>query len=718
TQLAAENESARSPTPTLGFETVESRHIELDEKFKGEIRDILESSEFEILDPVPFIRGDADSSPADATEEKKNREVAQVQGWAYWEKLPQLQRLEDLEKISGGRVYHELIQLPGVDGIPNTFDDRLLLAGGGMASPTQGGEPASPSAELFLPPGASGINFARPSNQPEGSLKTKEEARHKRLRDSQAQLGRRQQQLWRRLARDERPLRDYTYFRSLDPHLTTEQFRARRLRVAPPSVGDDGLGREGFRQRYGVNPFVATRTDAESTFGLDVDTASYALARGQLRANRLPPKESVRVEEFVNSFPEEVVVSPDEVFAVSSEGGPAPFGAGLELLKISVKSRTLRPGERRDAVLTFCVDTSGSMARGVRSGAPSSLDLARDTLKLLVGQLQPADRVTLVAFGANAFVLLPQTPVRERERILSAVDSLAATGGTNVEAGLDLAYRLADETLQRRGENRVILLSDGVANVGARGPEEILRKVKVFSARGIHLSAVGFGEGGDGDAMLQKLADSGGGNYHHVDSLKEAGKVFADNLPRTLQVLAEDAKIQVHFDKDVVQHYRLLGYEKRDIADKDFRNDRIDAGEVGPGSTVTVLYEVLRHPAAAGSLGKVTLRYRDTGTRRVEERQFDIPPGVLARRLEETTDRFRFVAAVAELAELLRESYYARDGSLTEVLRLLGSLSPAYRERPDVREVVELTARARMLSVTRLAREAARRSAETPAGSR
>ena len=500
---------------------------------------------------------------------------------------------------------------------------------------------------------------------------------------------------------DEPALYAYHYYQTLDPNLSREQFRARPMVVPPPVVGDEGLGREGFRERYGVNPFVATRVDPYSTFGLDVDTASYAIARSHLRAGRLPPKETVRVEEFVNSFREEVFVDPDNVFGVFCEGGPSPFGNDIDLLKITVKSRQLRPKERKDAVLTFAVDTSGSMAVSRRLG------LVRAALQTLVNSLAPGDRVAIVAFGANAYVVLPHTSVREKERILAAIDSLAPTGGTNVEAGLDLTYRLADEALEPRAVNRVVLCTDGIANVGARGPEGILRKVKVFANRGIYLSAVGFGRG-DGrykDAMLQKLADEANGNYAFVDSVAGAATIFQQDLQSTLQVLAKDAKIQVHFDPQVVSHYRLIGYEKRDVADKDFRNDKIDAGEVGPGTTVTVLYEVVRRPTAAASLGRIYLRYLDTGTRRVDDVNFDVPPGVLASRLDETSDRFRFVAGVAELAELLRASYYARDGSFGAVLQLLQTVSTEYRARPDWREVAELTQRAQLLTVTQLSRE-------------
>jgi Ca-activated chloride channel family protein len=310
--------------------------------------------------------------------------------------------------------------------------------------------------------------------------------------------------------------------------------------------------------------------------------------------------------------------------------------------------------------------------------------------------------VGIVAYSTHPYLVLPHTAARHRARIDGAIDSLVPGGATNVQAGLDLTYRVADEVFDPKALNRVILCSDGVANVGARGPEEILKKVEVFARRGIYLSSVGFGMGKYDDAMLETLANKGNGNYAYVDTIEEAGRIFRENLPGTLQVLAIDAKIQVEFEPEAVSHYRLLGYENRDIRDEDFRNDAVDAGEVGPGSTVTVLYEIRRRANPRGDLGRIFLRYRDAGTGRVEEVNYPLSPGVLATDLDDTSDRFRFTAAVAETAELLRESYWARNGSYEEVRRLLAGLSPAFRARPAYRELLELVARAQALTVQEL----------------
>ncbi|KAB2901250.1 MAG: FAD-dependent oxidoreductase, partial [Burkholderiaceae bacterium] len=489
--------------------------------------------------------------------------------------------------------------------------------------------------------------------------------------------------------------RAWGYYRALDPSLTPEAFAARKLSVPAPEIGDDGLDAEEFRRRHGVNPFVDTRRDHLSTFAMDVDTASWTIARNALRSGKLPDPAAVRTEEFVNAIRDaaagDLAEDPDSAFSFFGEGGPSPFGRGLELLKLTVKARELRPGERKNAVLTLVVDTSGSMAASVSragtAGAASPdatrLELVRDSLRTLVDALGPDDRVGIVAYSTHSYLVLPHAPARDRGRILGAISSLEPSGATNVESGLDLGYRVADEVFDPKALNRIVLCSDGVANLGAKGPEEILRKVEVFSRRGVYLSSVGFGMGKYDDRMLETLANRGNGNYAYVDTVAEAERIFRENLPSTLQVLAQDAKIQVDFNPEVVSHYRLLGYENRDIRDEDFRNDKVDAGEVGPGTTVTVLYELRRHANPRGDLGRIYLRYKDVGTGRVEEASYPLSLGLLATRVEDTTDRFRLAACVAEMAELLRKSRWARDGSFGAVLALLRTLSPELAARPE-----------------------------------
>ncbi|MBI4615387.1 MAG: von Willebrand factor type A domain-containing protein [Planctomycetes bacterium] len=478
-------------------------------------------------------------------------------------------------------------------------------------------------------------------------------------------------------------LRAYLYYKSLDRVLEWENFKASDLAVPPPVPGDEGLGRDEFLRRYGVEPFVDSSLDRESTFGMDVDTASFTRARALLRAGELPDPRQVRVEEFVNYFRNDYEANPDQVFSVFSEAGASPFGGeGVDLVSISVKARELGPGERRKAILTLAIDTSGSMYLEDR------LELVKRSLATLVRSLDGDDRVGIVAYSSHAYLVLPHTPAREASRIAGALESLSPHGESNVEAGLEMAYHLADEVFEPRGLNRVILASDGVATAGARGPEEILAKVKVYADRGIYLSTVGFGRTKYDDRLMESLADNGNGRYDYVGSAAEAQRFFSGSLPGNLEVLAKDAKIQVVWNPEVVSHYRLLGYENRDIEDERFRDDTVDAGEVGPGTTVTALYEVRRVPRAHGELARVHVRFLSTVTSRVEELEFGLPAG-----LSEgpgPSEHFLLLACVAETAELLRGSYWARDGSFEAVLGTLQSMSEVFRNGPAWRELAEV----------------------------
>ncbi len=492
----------------------------------------------------------------------------------------------------------------------------------------------------------------------------------------------------------EKLLNAYSTYKEKDPSLTFETFQAKPRWVPPPELGDEGLGREAFRKKYNTNPFVDTRIDKLSTFAMDVDTASFTRVKSLLDAGSLPKEDIVRVEEFVNAIPQDYPEDTSEVFTVSCDGMPSPFGPeGVDLLRVGIKSRNLKENERRNAVLTLAIDASGSMAE------QEHLDLIKGAMEVLIKKLAPTDQVALVAYSDQANLILPHTPARQTERILGAMQSLQPRGGTNVEAGLDLAYRVAHDALSKKSLHRVILVSDGVANVGARDPEKILKKIRVFAKRGIYLTAIGVGSKKYDDRMLERLANEGNGNYAYVSSVKEAAQIFESNLPSTLEVLAEDAKIQVEFPPEAVSAYRLLGYENRDIKDKDFRNDKIDAAEVGPGSTVTALYEVVRQPAWSGPVGKVFIRYRDTSTRNIVERDFPIPPGMITSQIEHADDSIEFLACVAELAELLRNSYYSRDGSLGDLILRLGQLNAKIKATPRWAETMRMAQQAFQLKV-------------------
>ena len=435
-----------------------------------------------------------------------------------------------------------------------------------------------------------------------------------------------------------------------------------------------------FFKNYGTNPFIDTEDDHFSTFGMDVDTASYSVTRRYLRDGLLPPPEAVRVEEFVNAFDYNYEPPLHGAFSVHIEGAPSRFGEGkrLQLLRIGIQGRVIPTESRKDAILTFVIDVSGSMAMENRLG------LVKRALTLLVEQLRPGDEVGIVIYGSRAKVLLPHTGVEGREEILEAINSLAPEGSTNAEEGLRVGYDLALKNARFGSINRVILCSDGVANVGETGPDAILRLVHAHVEEGITLTTVGFGMGNFNDILMEQLANKGNGSYAYVDTLYEAKRIFVENLTGTLQVIARDAKVQIDFNPQVVSRFRLLGYENRRLDHEDFRDDDADGGEIGSGHSVTALYEIKLHEGAVGQLATVFIRYADPDTRQVTEISEDIFAAELAGAFEEASPEFQLAAAIAEFAEILRDSFWAQEGSLETVHQVIEGILPQIgNERSD-----------------------------------
>ena len=427
-----------------------------------------------------------------------------------------------------------------------------------------------------------------------------------------------------------------------------------------------------FFKGAGTNPFIDTEDDAFSTFGMDVDTASYSVMRRYLRDGYLPPPEAVRVEEFVNALDYNYTPPANEAFAVHLEGAPSKFGEGkrLQLLRIGIQGRVIPDTDRKDAILTFVIDVSGSMARENR------LVLVKKALTLLLEQLRPNDKVGIVVYGSNARVVLPHTGIVNREHILTAIRALAPEGATNAEAGLRMGYKLALQNSKPDCINRVILCSDGVANVGQTGSDAILKEIRTYVKEGVTLTTVGFGMGNYNDILMEQLANKGNGSYAYVDTLNEAKRVFVENLTGTLQVIAKDAKIQVEFNPETVSRFRLLGYENRRLAHEDFRNDTVDAGEVGAGHSVTALYEIKLHENADGKLAKVSIRHETPDTGNVTEVNRSISTDALKGSFEEAAPAFQLAASVAEFAEILRGSFWAQEGSLESVREVLEGILP------------------------------------------
>ncbi len=437
-------------------------------------------------------------------------------------------------------------------------------------------------------------------------------------------------------------------------------------------------------QDPGVNPFVPTERDQESTFALDVDTASYAIAQRYVDDGNLPDPSSVRVEEFVNAFDQGYRPPEDGTFAVWSDGAPSPFLDRDEvLLRIGIKAREVSNRAREDAALTFVIDTSGSM------GIEDRLELVKRALRLLVDRLGPHDTVAIVSYGSDARVVLDPTPVRRVGDILGAIDDLRSGGSTNAEAGLALGYRLAADNLLEGGINRVVLASDGVANVGDTDPAGILRRIRWDASAGIQLVSIGVGMGNYNDVLMEQLADQGDGFYAYLNTIDDARRLFGEELTSTLQTVALDARVQVDFNPDVVEAYRLIGYENRALPDDSFRDDGVDAGAIGAGHASTALYALRLTNEGDGSarIGTVSVRWSEPDTGRSEEIAQDVRMEDIARSFRDAAPTFQLDALVAAAAEVLRQSRWADGYDMRDVAAAADDLG---RDLPATDQVHEL----------------------------
>ncbi len=451
-----------------------------------------------------------------------------------------------------------------------------------------------------------------------------------------------------------------------------------------------------FFDHYGVNPTLDTAEEPTSTFSVDVDTASYNVARAYLEQRVRPPEAAIRVEEFVNTFDYGYPPPEDEVFGLQAEAFPSPNRHGYHVLHLGLKGFEVEPEERAPAHLVFVIDVSGSMDMDNRLG------LVKRSLRLLVDQLGAGDTIGLVVYGKRGRVILQPTRVKHRQRILATIDALRPGGSTNAQEGILLGYRMAARHLDTRrarpGDiHRIVLCSDGVANNGiATSADGIFDTVREQAARGITISTVGFGMANYNDILMERLAQIGDGNYHYVDHLGAARKIFVEDLTATLQVIARDVKIQVEFDPAAVSRYRLLGYENRRLEHEDFADDLKDAGEVGAGHTVTALYEVKLTPGEA-DLGTLRVRYKapEGGASTLIEKA--LPRAVVRASLTEVSPPARLSLVAAAFAEKLRGSYWVRNLGYGEILALHDGLDPRLAEREPIRELRSLIVQAKHL---------------------
>ncbi|NIJ64660.1 Ca-activated chloride channel family protein [Sphingomonas leidyi] len=449
---------------------------------------------------------------------------------------------------------------------------------------------------------------------------------------------------------------------------------------APPYYRDTGRDKFTATQQ---NAFKIVREEPVSTFSLDVDTASYSFVRASLNQNVLPQPAAVRTEEMVNYFPYDYAPArtADQPFSTNVAVFPSPWSPGRKLVRIGVKGYEIQRASRPRANLVFLIDTSGSM------NAPNKLPLVKQSLAMLLDQLDGKDSVAIVTYAGSAGTALEPTPASSKDKILAVIDRLGAGGSTAGAEGIRQAYALAEQNFDPKGVNRVILATDGDFNVGITNDNELKGYVERERGKGVFLSVLGFGMGNYNDALMQTLAQNGNGAAAYIDTIGEARKTLVDEATSTLFPIAKDVKIQVEFNPRAVSEYRLIGYETRMLNRDDFDNDKVDAGDVGSGQTVTAIYEVtpvggpraigdLRYaeqaPVAAGArsdeLGFVKIRYKlpKSDTSRLLTTPID--RGTTFARFEDAPRDARFAAAVAGFAELLRGGRYNGQLGFDEVL--------------------------------------------------
>ncbi|ANS65367.1 lipoprotein [Streptomyces lincolnensis] len=469
-----------------------------------------------------------------------------------------------------------------------------------------------------------------------------------------------------------------------------DRYRTRRLRTALVAVtvaggllltgcgasddggGDNGRGDNSSADRAeGATGFPAPDRDRDpdtrdeerdpapdhlSTFALDVDTASYGYARRTLAEGRRPDPSTIRPEEFVNSFRQDYDRPDGNGFSVTVDGARTG-DEDWSLVRVGLATRAAPEGagRRPPAALTFVIDISGSMSE------PGRLDLAQESLGVMTDRLRDDDSVALVTFSDEAETVLPMTRLDgNRDEIHEAIDSLEPTFSTNLGAGVETGYATAVEGRREGATNRVVLVSDALANDGETDPDEILDRVA--GARREHgITLFGVGVGSDyGDALMERLADKGDGHTVYVSGSEDAREVFCEQLPRNIDLTARDAKAQVAFDPENVTDFRLIGYDNRRVADDDFRDDRVDGGETGPGHTVTALYAVRTKPNANGHLATATVRWQDPETRDPHEESGQLK--TLDDSVWDASPRFQVAAVAAYFADALGDGEHRVPG--------------------------------------------------------
>lgn len=442
--------------------------------------------------------------------------------------------------------------------------------------------------------------------------------------------------------------------------------------------------------------FKKTTKDPVTTFSADVDRASYSNVRRMLNYGQKPHKDAVRIEELINYF--------DYDYASPAEGGKTPLKATTTLsscpwnpdnylLRIGLQAKKIDFTKAPPSNIVFLIDTSGSMDE------PNKMPLLKASFKLLLDNLRPEDRIAIVVYASQTGIALPSTPAKEKEKISKVIDDLVASGSTAGGAGLQTAYEVAEKNFLPKGNNRIILATDGDFNVGISSRDELQRLVEEKRNKGIYISVLGYGMGNYRDDMAETIANKGNGNYAYIDNFTEAKKVLVNEFGGTLYTVAKDVKLQLEFNPQYVKEYRLVGYENRALANEDFEDDKKDAGEIGAGHTVTALYELIPAKGAttdglryqkqvkegfANELAFLKIRYKDPVVKDAKSVEESTPIPFSLTDLTQTDDDYRFAAAVAEWGMLLRNSKYKAKSSYKQVIDLaknaIGKDEEGYRK--------------------------------------
>lgn len=419
-----------------------------------------------------------------------------------------------------------------------------------------------------------------------------------------------------------------------------------------------------------------------STFSIDVDTGSYANVRRMLNQGQMPRQDAVRVEEMINYFSYDYATPKDinQPFLANTELAPSPWNSEAHLLHIGIKGYEKAASERPAANLVFLVDVSGSM------NSPDKIGLLKSSLKLLTKQMNAEDRVAVVVYAGAAGVVLEPTAGNNQAKIAEALDKLTAGGSTNGAAGIHLAYQLAEQNKVENGINRILIATDGDFNVGTTDFEALKELVEEKRKKGVSLTTLGFGTGNYNDHLMEQLADVGNGNYAYIDTIKEANKVLVEQINSTLFTIAKDVKIQVEFNPEVVAEYRLIGYENRQLNTEDFANDKVDAGEIGAGHTVTAIYEIVlqgkqgwltesRYQKQVVSknitdeIAFLKIRYKQPDADESQLLEWPIMKDDI-KSMDSVSNEFKFAASVAAFGQLLREGTYLKSFAYDDVLTL------------------------------------------------